>query len=72
VIDLFADARLNHHTEAQGGVLADECGQVLRDFFAERRELFRRRRAAPGGGGDDAAAIPAGDAVEIDSDLPPL
>jgi tRNA(adenine34) deaminase len=70
VVDLFADARLNHHTGVQGGVLADDCAKVLRDFFAERRELYRRRRAAPGG--DDAAAIPAGDAVEIDSDLPPL
>jgi len=72
VVDLFADARLNHHTEVQGGVLAEECGQVLRDFFAERRELYRRRRVAPGDSDDDAAAIPAGEAVEIDSDLPPL
>ncbi len=46
VVDLFADARLNHHTEVQGGVLADECDRVLRDFLAERRELGRRRRAA--------------------------
>jgi tRNA(adenine34) deaminase len=26
VVDLFADARLNHHTAVQGGVLADACG----------------------------------------------
>ena len=66
-MDLFAQARLNHHTEVQGGVLADECGQVLRDFFAERREQYRQRRASSGV--DDT--IPTGEAVEIEPpDLP--
>ncbi|MEO8411881.1 MAG: tRNA adenosine(34) deaminase TadA [Propionivibrio sp.] len=37
VVDLFAVERLNFHTEVLGGVLADECGQLLSDFFAERR-----------------------------------
>jgi len=37
VIDLFAVDRLNHHTEVVGGVLAEECGQLLSSFFAERR-----------------------------------
>lgn len=37
VIDLFAEARLNHHGEASGGVLAEECGAMLSRFFAERR-----------------------------------
>ena len=37
VVDLFAEERLNHHAEVQGGVLAAECGQVLRAFFARRR-----------------------------------
>jgi tRNA(adenine34) deaminase len=37
VIDLFAEARLNHHAGVQGGVLAEECGQVLREFFSQRR-----------------------------------
>jgi tRNA(adenine34) deaminase len=40
VVDLFADARLNHHASVRGGVLAAECGQLLAEFFAERR---RRR-----------------------------
>lgn len=73
VVDLFAEARLNHHTEMVGGVLADECGKVLRDFFAERREQYRQRRA----GLASASAfpetpdlpdepIPAGEAVEVD------
>lgn len=37
VVDLFAEAKLNHHAEIEGGVLADECGRQLRDFFARRR-----------------------------------
>jgi tRNA(adenine34) deaminase len=37
VVDLFAVERLNHHTEIEGGVLADECGRLLSDFFAARR-----------------------------------
>lgn len=37
VIDLFAEARLNHHAETTGGVLAQECGALLSNFFAARR-----------------------------------
>ena len=37
VIDLFAEPRLNHHTDIEGGVLADECGSLLSSFFAARR-----------------------------------
>ncbi len=37
VVDLFAEPRLNFHAEIEGGVLAQECGQLLSDFFAERR-----------------------------------
>lgn len=37
VVDLFAVERLNHHTQVEGGVLADECGRLLSDFFANRR-----------------------------------
>ena len=67
VVDLFANEQLNHHTALEGGVLADECGGMLRDFFAERREQYRLRRAntlqpaAP----EDHPRIPAGEATEI-------
>lgn len=37
VVDLFGEARLNHHTEVVAGVLADACGALLSSFFAERR-----------------------------------
>ncbi|MFT4243324.1 MAG: tRNA adenosine(34) deaminase TadA [Acidovorax sp.] len=41
VVDLFGNAQLNHQTQVQGGVLADECGAPLRDFFRERRAAQR-------------------------------
>jgi len=37
VIDLFAETRLNHHAQTQGGVMAEECGAMLSQFFAARR-----------------------------------
>ncbi|MCW5654824.1 tRNA adenosine(34) deaminase TadA [Hydrogenophaga sp.] len=37
VLDLFAQPRLNHQTEVRGGVLAEACSEMLRDFFKERR-----------------------------------
>lgn len=37
VLDVFAHARLNHHTRVEGGLLADECGAVLQAFFQARR-----------------------------------
>jgi tRNA(adenine34) deaminase len=44
VIDLFAEPLLNHHTVVKGGVLGEESGTMLREFFAERR--LRREQAA--------------------------
>jgi tRNA(adenine34) deaminase len=35
--DVLRDRRLPHRTEVLGGVLAGECGALLRDFFAQRR-----------------------------------
>ncbi len=35
--DVLRDRRLSHRPEVVGGVLADECGQVVKDFFARRR-----------------------------------
>lgn len=37
VVNLFEDKRLNHHAEVLGGILAEECVQLLKDFFAARR-----------------------------------
>jgi tRNA(adenine34) deaminase len=37
VLDLYAEPRLNHHAEIVGGMLAEECGELLSSFFAARR-----------------------------------
>lgn len=38
VLRLAENHRLNHHTQVQGGVLAQPCSDMLRTFFAERRK----------------------------------
>jgi tRNA(adenine34) deaminase len=35
--DVPADPRLNHRPAVVAGVLADECGELLRAFFRHRR-----------------------------------
>ncbi|NUQ11783.1 MAG: nucleoside deaminase [Gemmatimonadaceae bacterium] len=37
VSDLLRHPRLNHRPEVVPGVLADECGSLLRQFFGEKR-----------------------------------
>ena len=37
VLDLFAAKQINHQTSVEGGIMSEECGQLLRDFFKERR-----------------------------------
>ena len=34
---LLADPRLNHRCEVTAGVLGEECGDLLREFFARKR-----------------------------------
>jgi tRNA(adenine34) deaminase len=41
--DLVSDARFNHRVPVTKGVKADECGQVLREFF---RGLRARKSTA--------------------------
>ena len=70
VVDLFGEARLNHHTTIQGGLLAADCAAVLREFFAERRAMYRQRRGLE----EEPAPIPTGEVTEIDwpdTDSPP-
>ncbi len=37
VLDVLAEPRLNHRPEVGGGLLAEECADLLRSFFAGRR-----------------------------------
>ncbi|MGH8718421.1 MAG: nucleoside deaminase, partial [Burkholderiales bacterium] len=38
VVNLFANRSLNHHTEVVAGVAAEECGELLSQFFSARRQ----------------------------------
>lgn len=70
VVNLFAQPQLNHQTAVQGGVLADACGALLREFFAERRALqkagqkARREAALPLP--EVLDDIPTGEVIEVD------
>ncbi|MDO4682747.1 MAG: tRNA adenosine(34) deaminase TadA [Lautropia sp.] len=44
VLDLPSHGQLNHQTQVEGGLLADECGKLLQTFFAERRAQRRAER----------------------------
>jgi tRNA(adenine34) deaminase len=37
VLDVLSEPRLNHRPEVEGGLLAEECGELLSEFFASRR-----------------------------------
>ncbi len=37
VVNLFTEARLNHHTVVEAGLMAQQCGELLTNFFRQRR-----------------------------------
>ena len=37
VLNVFSEKQINHQTQVEGGIMSEECGQVLRDFFKGRR-----------------------------------
>jgi tRNA(adenine34) deaminase len=43
VLDVFNEPALNHRPRLAGGLLAQECGETLRSFFASRRSTPMRR-----------------------------
>ena len=38
VFDLVTDARHNHRIDVQGGLLAEDCGELLRAYFRDKRD----------------------------------
>lgn len=79
VVNLFAEPRLNHQTAVQGGVLADECGALLSDFFRDRRRAQRAQQLAAHPLRQDALRTPDAAFAHLDgpaphyvSDLPAL
>ena len=41
-LELLQNRQFNHQTEVTTGVLAEECGQILKNFFAMRRKAAKR------------------------------
>ena len=37
VLNVFSEKQINHQTQVEGGIMSEECGQILRQFFKERR-----------------------------------
>jgi tRNA(adenine34) deaminase len=83
VTNLFAEARLNHHTALLGGVMAEPAAALLRQFFAERRAQRRAERDALRAVAAAASArdippdglhapIPAGESTELHHPHPSL
>ncbi len=69
--DVSHDPRLNHEFEVVGGVLQEECAQVLRDFFKRRRAeakaaklAARRAQTCDQEGCACAQALPSGEPSE--------
>lgn len=62
VLNLFDNPQLNHHTQVQGGLLADAAGTMLRDFFVERRAAIKAARDAS----PNAELLPVPEVIESD------
>jgi tRNA(adenine34) deaminase len=43
VVNMFDQEQLNHHAEVEGGLLAEDCGNLLKAFFAERRRVAKKQ-----------------------------
>jgi tRNA(adenine34) deaminase len=37
VLNVFSEKQINHQTQVEGGIMGEECSQILRQFFKERR-----------------------------------
>lgn len=55
VLNVFAHPQLNHQTQVQGGLLANECGAMLQAFFKSKRQ---QQRALANPLRDDALRTP--------------
>jgi len=42
LFQLLGDSRLNHQVETESGIMADQCGRLLTDFFQQKRLLRKK------------------------------
>jgi len=42
IFQLLNDPRLNHQVDVETGVMAEQCGQVLTDFFRQKRRIAKK------------------------------
>lgn len=47
IYNLLKEPRFNHESEVVGGVLEEECGQLLTDFFRALRKKKKAMKKAP-------------------------
>ena len=45
LFNILSHPGLNHEPEVRAGVLADQCSQIMKDFFKERRQQAKARRS---------------------------
>src|SRR5699024_4544905 len=48
LMNLLTDKRFNHQTEVVEGILAEECGQLMKDFFKKLRQKKRAKKLKAG------------------------
>ena len=41
LFQLLTDTRLNHQVEVESGIMSEQCGQVLTDFFKQKRRIAK-------------------------------
>lgn len=44
LFNVLTHPQLNHEPEIRAGVLADECSQIMKDFFKERRQVRKTKK----------------------------
>jgi tRNA(adenine34) deaminase len=54
VVNLFEQEKLNHHARVEAGVLADKCSDMLKRFFAWRREVATQKKRSQAAGPESA------------------
>jgi tRNA(adenine34) deaminase len=43
VVDLCSNKQFNHNPEVKGGIMEEECGKLLKDFFRARRKENKQK-----------------------------